>query len=139
MISLNKIFLGSLCALSLLPLHLSARTWTSSDGNKTFTGEFKKFDSGSKQVTITRTNGRSTTFSIDKLSEADQKWIIESEAAKATKAAEDDVGNLEEQLEAQPVAQNIYKDLTQLNKGKLKKAEFQFAPEYYLLYFSASW
>ncbi len=131
---LNKTFLSGLCALSLLPLHLSARTWTSSDESKTFTGEFKKFDSVSKLVTITRRNGRPIAFSIDKLSEADQKWIIEVGAIENKGS-----GNLEKKLEAQPIAKNIYQSLTQLNEGKLAKAEFKFAPEYYLLYFSASW
>jgi len=139
--NISVTILSSLLLMGLLPLSLSARTWTSSeDESKTFSGKLKRYNNISKTVTIIRSNGRSTTFPIDKLSEADQKWVIETEAAKAAEAEKKAApADIEEALEAQPIAQNIYKRLTQLNKGKLKKAEFQFVPEYYLLYFSASW
>lgn len=140
---LKKIFIGTLCVTSLLSTGLSARTWSNSDNTKTFTGKFKKYDADNKKVTIIRSNGRKTTFKIDMLSQADQEWIAEKvkeEAEKEKEAAKENAkANIGDTLEEQPIAKNIYKNLTQLKGKKLKKAEFQFAPEYYLLYFSASW
>lgn len=137
---LNIYFLSSLLAIGLLPTSLSARTWTSSeDPTKTFNGKLKKYDDVSKKVTIIRTNGSSTSFSIEKLSEEDQKWIIESEASKSENDGNVDLEKLKEAFEANPLTKNFYSKLTQLNKKKLKKANLKFEPEYYLLYFSASW
>lgn len=126
------------CALSLLALQASARTWTSSDdASKTFTGDLKKYDSETKLVTITRTNGGAITFSIDKLSESDQKWVIASKISKADEAKGSN--NIQAKLEAQKIGKNVFDILTKLNEKKLEKTELEFAPEYYLLYFSASW
>lgn len=58
--------------LGLLP----ARTWTSADGSKTFEGELGRYDKATGKVTvILKRNGRSTTFAIDKLSDADKSFL----------------------------------------------------------------
>ena len=120
----------TLGALSLLPATLNARTWTSSsDTSKTFNGDLKSYDSETKQVTIIHSNGRPVTLPLDKLSTDDQTFIQEN-APKENNLAS---------LQDQTVGKAIEKKLSQLQNGKVKKAELEFAPEYYLLYFSASW
>ena len=41
---------------------VSARTWTSANGKKTFEGELKSFDKENDTVTIVYRNGRTITF-----------------------------------------------------------------------------
>jgi hypothetical protein len=54
---------------------LSARTWTSGDGAKTFVGDFKSYDDAAAQVTVTMRNGQAVSFALDKLSEDDRTWV----------------------------------------------------------------
>ncbi len=140
---LRKTLFTSLCVASLLSTKLCARMWSNSDKSKTFRGTYQNYDADSKKVTIARSNGRKTTFKIDMLSQADKDWIAtkakEEEEKKKAEEKEKAKANIGDTLEEQPIAKNIYKNLTQLKGSKLKKAEFQFIPEYYLLYFSASW
>lgn len=55
---------------------VNARTWTSADGAKTFEGDLKSYDEASGVVSVT-VNGSVTTFTQDKLSEADIAWLKE--------------------------------------------------------------
>jgi hypothetical protein len=52
-----------------------ARTWTSSDGNRTFKGELYSYDTTSGKVTVVLNNRRKLTFNQDKLSEEDVIWL----------------------------------------------------------------
>ncbi len=111
---------------------LSARTWTSSDGAKTFEGEVKAYDAANETVTVL-INGREMTFSQSKLSEADIAYV----KAWSTEANKPSV---EQVLAAQKVGQNLTsRTLQRFNGKKFKSASMEKAPEYYLLYFSASW
>ena len=56
---------------SLLLTGAHARTWTSSDGSKTFEGELQSYDALSGKVTVTLPNGKRLSFNQDRLSEAD--------------------------------------------------------------------
>ncbi|MEN8772470.1 MAG: sialate O-acetylesterase [Akkermansiaceae bacterium] len=58
----------------LLPV-AEARTWTSSDGERTFEGELQAFDADSGKVTVVLKNRRKLTFTQDKLSEEDIAWL----------------------------------------------------------------
>lgn len=64
-----------LLATALLPSALFAepRTWHSSDGSRTFTGEYLSHDA--RSVTIRRADGRTFTLDILKLNAQDQAWL----------------------------------------------------------------
>jgi len=61
-----------------------ARTWTSSDGSKTFEGELKSYDPATGTVGVTLANGKAMSFSQTKLSEADISFLKESSQATAS-------------------------------------------------------
>jgi hypothetical protein len=69
----NKFILAAVT--SLLLTGAQARTWTSADGSKTFSGELKSYDAGNGKVTVTLSNGRSMNFNQDKLSEDDIAYL----------------------------------------------------------------
>lgn len=61
-----------LTAATLMSLtSLSARTWTSADGSKTFEGELRSYDPVSGNVGVTRSDGKAVEFNQDKLSAED--------------------------------------------------------------------
>lgn len=69
-------------ATALAALYLSlgaahARTWTSSDGTKTFEGELHAYNAESGKVTVKLVNGKELTFPQDKLSEDDIAFLKE--------------------------------------------------------------
>jgi len=119
--------------LIALCLPLGARTWNSSDGGKTFEGEIRSYDSAAGKVTVLLASGKSLTFDQSKLSEGDIAFLKEYEA-EANKP------DPKELLEAQILGGKIAKaKLHKLVDKKFAKAEMEFAPEYYILYFSGSW
>jgi hypothetical protein len=77
-----------LAALFLCLTAAHARTWTSSDGTKTFEGELHAYDADSGKVTVKLANGKELTFLQDKLSQDDiafleEKGTVAPEAAAA--------------------------------------------------------
>lgn len=64
-------------------LHAESRTWKSSDGDQSFTGEYLTHDA--KRVTIRRADGRVFTLELSKLNEADKSWL----SAKQVPAGKD--------------------------------------------------
>lgn len=127
--------------LLIAALPLSARTWTSNDGAQTFEADFKSYDAATEKVTVHK-GFKSMTFTMDKLSVADQEWVKE-EAKKLEAEAQTAAANslsIEDQLEEQKVGKNLNsKVLSRLEGKKFAKAELEKVPEYYLLYFTASW
>ena len=105
---------------------LSARTWTSADGNKTFVGDFKSYDDAAAQLTVTMSNGRTMSFSLDKLSEDDQTWVKEQPAAGDAEFNDSDLGK-------------ALKDLKILDGRRFGEHAYEAPPQYFILYFSASW
>lgn len=111
-----------------------ARSWTSADGTKTAYGKFKSYDEDTGIVTIDDGAGK-LLFDIDQLSVANRKWL-EKQALKGKAEA---VAIFEE-LDKQVIGSKI-------KKGVLSKLEgdhfFDFtmsnAPDYYVVYYSASW
>ena len=51
------------------------RTWTSSDGSKTFEGELQSYDSATGKVTVILANRKRLSFAQDKLSAEDIAWL----------------------------------------------------------------
>ena len=58
----------------LLPV-ADARTWTSSDGAKTFKAELQSYDEESGIVVVQKINGKKLTFKLSILSEQDIEYI----------------------------------------------------------------
>lgn len=54
---------------------LSARTWTSADGSKTFDGDLLSYDEASGSVVVRRADGRELTFKKDILSPEDIEFL----------------------------------------------------------------
>lgn len=134
----NQLYLTAL-SLSILAQPLVARTWTSDDGAKTFKGDYKSYDETSDQVTVLR-GYKQLKFPLDKLSEADRTWVKEKAAEEAAKEAERSAPTLEDQLAEQTVGKNLNsRTLSRLEGKRFKKAELIKVPEYYILYFTASW
>ena len=73
------------CALFFTSAH--ARTWTSSDGSKTFEGELKSYDPDKGTVAVTLSNGKSLNFTQDKLSADDIAFLKEQGKFPLDKAA----------------------------------------------------
>lgn len=63
------------------------RTWTSADGVRTFEGELKNYDPEKGALTVTLANGKSLSFTQDKLSAADIAFLKEQGKFPADKAA----------------------------------------------------
>jgi hypothetical protein len=117
---------------------LSARTWTSADGAKTFVGDFKSYDDAAAQVTVTMSNGRTMNFALDKLSDDDRTWVKTAQQEAAAEAAAEAAGG---EIADQKIGGKLASSgtLKKLQDGKFADYELTTAPEYYLLYFSASW
>ena len=123
-------------SFSILALFLAgssyARTWTSSDGAKTFEGDFVSADADT--VTVSK-NGRNLTFKLALLSEADQEWT--KEAVKAAAAEEANAAAAEEFPKSD--LGKFLKDIQKFDGKKYQKTALEGAPEYFVLYYSASW
>ncbi len=125
----KSILISTLAALILIS-SAQARMWTSSDGAKTFEGTLRSYNAETGMVTVV-VNGRPLSFEKAMLSAADIKFLEEDATVKvdpAEAAAETVVG-----------AQVVKAKLNRLDGDRYKKAELDKAPEYYILYYSASW
>ena len=113
---------------------VSARTWTSADGSKKFEGELKTYDKEAGKVTVIMRNGRSLTFDITKLSDGDKTYLDENGNAAGG-------NNVAEALKAQKIGSKLGKKgiLEKIDGKKFAAYELTKAPEYYVVYFSASW
>lgn len=127
----HKIILTLAAITMALPLH--ARTWTSADGKNNFDGDY--VSSTESTVTVIK-NGQKRTFKMNLLSAEDQSWIkengkrIEEEAReKAAKGSIDD----------QKIGKKLQGKTVRVVGGKFIQRDTTKVPEYYLLYFTASW
>ena len=126
-------------AVVLLSLSVQARTWTSVDGLKTFEAEYKSYNQEANEVTVLR-KYKKLKFSMDVLSQVDRDWVnVKVEQAVLAEVAANAPG-IEDQLAAQPVGAKLNnRTLVRLDGKRFKKAEMEKVPEYYLLYYTASW
>lgn len=109
-----------------------SRTWTSADGAKTFEGDF--VSSNANSVTVLK-NGRKLTFKLEILSKEDQDFVAEA----VKKAAAEEADN---QAVADFKDSDLGKFLKKTQKfsgSRFKKHPIETVPEYFLLYYSASW
>jgi Carbohydrate esterase, sialic acid-specific acetylesterase len=79
----KSLLTGTAAFAILLLSGAQARTWTSSDGAKTFEGELKSYDPATGAVGVTLANGKSLNFNQTKLSEADIAFLKEQGAVAA--------------------------------------------------------
>jgi|TARA_B110000305_G_C19445373_1_gene644486 hypothetical protein len=124
-----KVPLIAIAALSLAVSGANARTWTSSDGEKTFEGELRSYNERSGIVTVV-ISGRAVDLPKDKLSAEDINFL---EAAKtpeiaATPDTETEVGAKVDKAKLQ-----------RLDGKRYRRSKLEKNPQYYLFYFSASW
>lgn len=127
----KPLFLALVSALAVS--HAAAagesRTWTSAeDASKTFEGEFVSLE-GDK-VTVKK-GDKELSFPLSMLSEADVAYIEEA-VAEAKKA---------EKLADAKLTKAIKGKLVRLDGKRLKRYDLlaDKTPEYYLVYYSASW
>jgi len=121
-----------LSALILLTAgSVTARTWTSKDGESTFEGRFYGYDKG--VVTVILPDGRSLKFEDSSLSEVDLEWLKENGSRPAAASAVS--GKAVEHV----IAGDIGSRLKVLNGQRFAKYEPKPTAEYYILLFSASW
>ena len=110
------------------------RAWTSDEGTKTIYGKFKSYDKDTGVVIIIE-GSRKLSLNIDHLSEANREWL-----EKQALEGKAEVADILEELDKQVIGCKI-------KKGVLSKLEgdhfFDFtmshAPDYYVVYYSASW
>lgn len=124
-------FLIVLTVFSIFVFAAEARTWTSADGSKTFEGTLRSYNSATGLVTVL-VNGLPLSVEKEKLSPDDIKFLEEEAAAAPVDLAE-------EVSKTVVGAQIIKTKLNRLDGQRYKKAELDKAPEYYILYYSASW
>ncbi len=109
-----------------------ARTWTSADGTKTFEGDLRSYDVNSKTVTVV-VNGRPMTFTEDKLSPEDIAFLKENSGKESDASPAEIIADT-------VVGKKVSKaKLHRLEGDRYKRTEIEKAPEYYILYYSASW
>jgi hypothetical protein len=82
----SHLFVAAITSLLLTGAH--ARTWTSSDGAKTFEGELLSYDPASGAVGVTLAGGKAMKFAQDKLSAADIAFLKEQGKIDAPPPAE---------------------------------------------------
>ncbi len=128
---MKKTILMTIASLALVSSGL-ARTWTSSDGSKTFEGNFVSCDGAS--VTVKR-GIKELSFKLTLLSEDDQKWA-KAEGAKVAATAENKKAAEEF---SQTKFGRAFKKLQKFEGTKFVSHELEEAPKFFLLYFSASW
>lgn len=133
---MKKTFYTGMALSCLLLTSLSARTWTNADGTNTFSGDFKGFDAETEVVSVVK-SGRTLSFTLDKLSEADQTWV--KAAAKEAAEAAAKAANTKKLSEQEVGSKLTSKVLSRLNGKRFARADIEKSPEYYILYFSASW
>lgn len=128
---MNNTIITSIAALALVGTSL-ARTWTSSDGSKTFEGEF--ISSTGDSFTV-KQGFKENTFKLAILSEDDQKWA-KAEGLKIAASAENKKAAAEF---AESDFGKAFKKTHKLDGGKFAKHKLEEAPKFFLLYIAASW
>ncbi len=111
---------------------LQARTWTSAEGAKTFKGDYVSHTA--EYVTVTRGFNK-VRFKIAMLSEDDKKWLEE----KKEEALNDEKLKAVEEVSFGALGDKLEGNIVKLTDKKYANFELQQAPEYYIIYFTASW
>jgi len=109
------------------------RTWTSSDGERTFEARIREFNPETGQVTVIVPNGQSLSFSEEVLSAPDREYLAAWREAGGRSMAESGSSD-------SAVAEQIRKTrLHRIDGRRYRRAEIEKTPEFYLFYYAASW
>lgn len=111
---------ASAFSLLLGPASAAMETWTAADGQRTLRGEIVSVEGD--QVTMRLENGSTQTFALTMLAAADQQRAREAAPAAASVLQQELVGKLQK-----------------LDDDKLDDTELTKTPEFFILYYSASW
>lgn len=109
-----------------------ARTWTSSNGVTTFEAEYV---SSTERSLVFIHKGKKETIRISRLSEADKKWI-EQEQQRDTAPRKKIIYR---SLKDQKVGKKLINQTFRLKNNQFVTENIRQVPQYYYLYFSASW
>ena len=108
------------------------RKWSNTDGSKSFEADLISCDG--TNVTVKR-GVRQMTFKLNILSEEDQKWAIaEGKKLAQREANKEALGDFKESEFGKAISK-----LSKLDEGSFQDFEMEAAPEFFILYFSASW
>ncbi len=114
-----------------------AKTWKSADGSKTFEATFRSYDKNRGTVSVVTQDGKLLTFKQEILSGEDREFILSQEAAQSSPAQPAD---FTAELEKTKVGKQVANaKLKLVDKKRFASAKLAKAPEFYILYFSASW
>ena len=116
----------------LLTQHSEARTWTSADGEKTFEGEY--ISSTSKSVTLIK-GKRKTSIRISRLSTADQAWINQEQLRDTSPLKKKSAQPISKQV----VGKRLINQTFRATEKRFVTQNITKSPQYYFLYYSASW
>ena len=118
---------------------LTARTWTSADGSKTFEGELRAVDENRITVSVLMKGGKLVTFATSLLSEKDNAFLKGEEAQMILARLADE--GAAEALQNQKIGKRLTKAgiLSKIEGEVFANHQLARAPEYYIVYFSASW
>lgn len=111
----------------------ASRTWTNSDGDKTFRGEATKYDG--ENVTVRIMGGKILNFPKAKLSAADIAWLDENKDNIGVKPKAEAAAKENETA----VGKEMAGKLQLLKDGKFEAVKLKPDAKYFVLYFSASW
>ncbi len=127
----------SLLALVAATASAETRKWTSAeDATKSFLAEFSGLKDG--KATFRLKNGKPTSLPLEKLSADDQAVIKALDAAETAKT---EAAAMAAKARESVIAKELGKKVLILDGKKLKKHDVfaTKAPEYYLVYWGASW
>jgi len=127
-----KIRLLSLLATIALATHIQARTWTSADGAKTFKANYISHTEDSVAV---MKGLKKMNFKISLLSEADRDWLDQQQTSSNNAKTDKEPTN----ESFGTFGDDIKSDLVIFSGKRYKKHKLVSAPDYYLIYFTASW
>jgi hypothetical protein len=127
---MKKTYTLTLAAL-LLAGSVHARTWTSAEGGKKFQGEYV---SHTGDVVTVKKGFKTVRFKISLLSEDDSKWLAEQKAN-----AENENKPEAPEVDAGKIGKKLAGNMVKLTGDKYEDAPLATAPEYFLIYFTASW
>lgn len=119
---MKKTLITGLSILSCAGI-LSARTWTSANGSDTFDADYVSHSAS--EVTVIK-DSKKVSFALNLLSSDDQAWISK-QAQPAANA------------NAATFVDGLNKHLTKFDGAAYQPYTPEKNPEYYVLYFSASW
>ncbi len=113
------------------------RTWTTADGASSFEGAFRSFNYDTQLMQIVA-DGEVLDFPVNLLSEADLNYI--RSLLPPPRPREKSPEAILEEVESSALGAQIQKAKPYRFDGRrYRRTEFQKTPDFYILYYAASW